>query len=252
MLSDTKLLKDKLYTQLRKLPGKFNYKSSTNFKTAVHRLLHYSVSTEGKYYENLFPNIDSTTSDFPYSWDDATSTSYEGIPYFGKFYSRQKKSTDKSHKGRICAHEITGSELVYNCYDCSVDPTCCMCSYCFNREDHKDHNVSVHNSSGSAICDCGDESSWRVHLNCKANSKVGEYDVLDLPEELRNNIDAVITTAVDFFFSVQVRNILTLPVSRPMFEGSHNAQEIAHHSDTIKNFPDDPDLQFVLIAWNDE
>ncbi|GMF01366.1 unnamed protein product [Ambrosiozyma monospora] len=37
-----------------------------------------------------------------------------------------------------------------------------------------------------------------------------------------------------------------------MFEGSHNAQEIAHHSDTIKNFPDDPDLQFVLIAWNDE
>ncbi|QPG75192.1 hypothetical protein FOA43_002542 [Brettanomyces nanus] len=169
----------------------------------------------------------------------------------------QKVNEDHSHKGRICSIEIPSGELVYNCNDCGVDPTCCMCGYCFNKEQHSDHNVVMHISQGSAICDCGDSASWKVPLKCPTDISHGDSDLSDLSDDFKNAIESTIRTALEYFLDVQALQTQTVPKIHDFFASSEDFTLFKVHSDRSylpesKYGPDKNADKYWLVVWNDE
>lgn len=80
----------------------------------------------------------------------------------------------KEEVNDVCGHVFKKGEPVYHCYTCGIDPTCVLCSKCFNATKHDGHKVSVMVSSGSGgCCDCGDEEAFKVQINCKYHSASG-------------------------------------------------------------------------------
>ncbi|VEU24246.1 DEKNAAC105338 [Brettanomyces naardenensis] len=243
-----------LSQRLASLPGKTNFAVPSPLfdpEAFVLRLLYFACCGEGRYFDHLFPGLNLPSDSFPKSYDDVYETAYA-------FYDQQKPSDNFSHKGRICAIEIPQGEPVYNCYDCGVDPTCCMCDHCFNKEEHSDHNVSMHISQGNAICDCGDPASWKVDLKCLANMKAeADEFVPELPEGFRLAIENAISSALDYFLDVQSLFVETVPSVHHFLKGVTNIKDIENLSKllqlpeekygALKKFE-----TFYLVVWNDE
>lgn len=217
------------------------------------RLLYFFAAEKGKYYDDIFPwTSDYIGGEFPQFIDDVWSSSY------CFFDDDDENSQGYSHKGRICAREIPPGEPVYNCYDCGVDPTCCMCAHCFNEREHSDHNVSRHISQGNAICDCGDASSWKKTLDCLANKGDQSSDSSELPQELKKSITNTIESALDFFLDVQSTNVQVLRST----SDNRTDQELVTADEEVDDltFLDGPKYgietdclcSWYLIAWNDE
>ncbi|KAG0681364.1 E3 ubiquitin-protein ligase ubr1 [Pichia californica] len=169
------------------------------------RSLHFALSDHGKYYDHFLPKEFVV---YPRNWDQVNDASYSK-----GFYLDQIKKKTKGHNGHICASSIPFGKMVYNCYDCGVDPTCCMCEDCFNKEEHSDHNVGAHKSSGDAICDCGDSSSWKINLKCKANEKEIQFKkkLKPLPIQFKKNISILIRVLFDFILDVNLKTLAPLP-----------------------------------------
>lgn len=63
----------------------------------------------------------------------------------------------------ICGKNFDEGDLVYQCATCGVDPTCVVCSDCFDRSAgaHEGHEVTCYRSGGNGgTCDCGDHEAW--------------------------------------------------------------------------------------------
>ena len=170
------------------------------------RSLYCALSVDGKYYDYFLP---LGMFSLPTGYDLVNDHRHAK-----NFFLDQENIKINSHLGHICAASIPIGKPVYNCFDCGVDPTCCLCEDCFNKEEHSDHNVSVHRSSGDAICDCGDVSSWKVDLRCKANAK---EEILrkslpsDLPADFKYNIKIIVRVLFDFILDVHSINYSALP-----------------------------------------
>ena len=175
------------------------------------RTLTFALSSEAEYY-NLFLEKDVERI-YPRTYDNVNEHSKKDK----LFYLQQKESKSHGHTGHICAASVPNGHFVYNCYDCGVDPTCCLCENCFNKEEHSDHNVSVHRSSGDAICDCGDESSWKVPLDCKANKveAIIKKSLPALPEPFKQNIRIIVRTLLDYLLDANLTNFHSLPALFP-------------------------------------
>lgn len=60
-----------------------------------------------------------------------------------------------------CGRLFASNEIVYRCATCGVDPTCVMCSRCFDAKAHDGHEVTFYSSSGrGGCCDGGDPEAW--------------------------------------------------------------------------------------------
>lgn len=216
--------------------------------------LFYSCSVDAKYYDLMFQSLSKMNRvDLATSWSEACSKT-------NAYWSHEEKSRDASHIGHICAKEITPGSPVFNCYDCGVDETCCMCEDCFDPEQHKDHNVSVHTSSGGAICDCGDEASWKYEMRCPANDKAKQSQPSEpLPEDLINSIVGTVTAVFDYFLDVQSTNIQT---TKKLHEALCLKPSQAAFEDLAKNLTMSEELygphintllkSYCVVVWNDE
>lgn len=229
------------------------------------RSLYCALSVDGKYYDYFLPlGMLSRPTGYDLVNDHRHAKN---------FFLDQENIKINSHLGHICAASIPIGKPVYNCFDCGVDPTCCLCEDCFNKEEHSDHNVSVHRSSGDAICDCGDVSSWKVDLRCKANAK---EEILrkslpsDLPADFKYNIKIIVRVLFDFILDVHSINYSALPnvhdsildtVSKleilPKFDDAYNHFKKPYLDSSSSLSADDivtGDLleYYYLIVWNDE
>ncbi|TID30394.1 hypothetical protein CANINC_001028 [Pichia inconspicua] len=266
----TKLAKD-LFNQFHMIPKMWAYEHKIEIITF--KSLSFALSNYGKYF-NFFLHDGGFHCSYPSTWDEVNDVSFNKY-----FYLDQENSTINSHHNHICAFAIPPGQNVYNCYDCGVDPTCCLCESCFNKDEHSDHNVSVHKSSGDAICDCGDSVSWKLNLNCLANEKdlILKSKLKPLPNDLKSNINILLRILFDFIIDVQLTNIYTLPLNFPndtiksniysTFQSLQNThpfdENIKTYNWPIQKFDGDykdydvlytgtMEDYYYLIVWNDE
>lgn len=261
-----------LITQIHRIPElmEFKYKH----ELILFRSLFFIMSDHGKYYEHFW-DMRGAFIAFPTTWDHVNELSYNKV-----FYADQKSCPNSGHLGHICAKSIPPGEMVYNCFDCGMDPTCCLCSDCFNEKDHIDHDVTAHISTGNALCDCGDETSWKVDLNCPANKEAllhkGKFP--DLPLELKKNIAILIRVLFDFILDVNVTNLYSLPDLE--FINNPSKTDFLNEISKLENLPYYPEVEnemfkgkftpwkgeceedeiyttdmldyYFLVVWNDE
>lgn len=202
------------------------------YEPLLFRSLYFALSDHDQFYDYIFPREKRLVL-YPRTWDEVNESTFNK-----SFYLDQVKNKSRGHTGHICASSIPPGKLVYNCYDCGVDATCCLCEDCFNKEEHSDHNVSVHKSSGDAICDCGDDSSWKVELKCRANELEQKLknSLPPLPEKLKSNISILIRVLFDFILDVQLANLAPLP-SLPLTDTSESKADFLTKVSQLENLP---------------
>lgn len=225
-----------------------------DIKRTVKRILYFAAANEGASFDVLFPHT-TESDDFPTSYQQALTSTTD-------FYSNNGRAYEQihSHNGRICAYQIPPGQPVYNCNDCGVDPTCCMCARCFNEREHSDHNVAMHISDGYAICDCGDDASWKHPLDCLANKAQKDKDYPPLSEEVKNAIHEAIQVALEYFLDFESLNTAALPISHgdtvqdiiawDVTADTHARMPMGKYGEDKEEEPDK--LKWWLIVWNDE
>lgn len=52
--------------------------------------------------------------------------------------------------------------MVFKCFSCATDPTCCLCAQCFQGSDcaAKGHAYKMFKAGSGGCCDCGDREAW--------------------------------------------------------------------------------------------
>lgn len=61
-----------------------------------------------------------------------------------------------------CGRLFSSNEIVYRCSTCGVDPTCVMCSRCYDDKAHPGHEVMFYSSSGRGGC-----TYCSTHATCR-------------------------------------------------------------------------------------
>ncbi|CDW76233.1 zinc finger family protein [Stylonychia lemnae] len=75
------------------------------------------------------------------------------------------KLLQKQQTKGMCAKPLFFGDIIWECFDCQIQPLCIQCEECFEKTDHTGHKVIMHkNLNGS--CDCGDANNWKPSGNC--------------------------------------------------------------------------------------
>lgn len=90
-----------------------------------------------------------------------------------------------SSAGGICGKVQTSADSGWKCLDCELDPTCIICTECFEKSNHKGHRIFF-KKSVAGMCDCGDPEAWRLEGNCSDHSGFSDQE-LKLPQEFKTN-----------------------------------------------------------------
>jgi hypothetical protein len=95
----------------------------------------------------------------------------------------------------ICAKSMEYGEVAWRCMDCEKDPTCIICSECFEKGDHTGHRVQLKRNVGGC-CDCGDPDAWDPEHFCsdhKGYEQSPEQILAKLPAAIKDSADKVFT-----------------------------------------------------------
>lgn len=127
-----------------------------------------------------------------------------------------------------------------------------LCSYCYNPDDHKGHQVivTISQRDSGGVCDCGDPEAWVKHFSCKYH-KLGTCDTPIHPE-LENSILAALEVAVDYV--IDVFSTSDIQVQRfDTVEQVLEQERISTLSESVYGVPDDAsEGKYVLTFWNDQ
>ena len=86
--------------------------------------------------------------------------------------------------------------VAWRCMDCEKDPTCIICSECFEKSDHTGHRVQLKRNVGGC-CDCGDPEAWDPEHFCSDHKgyQMSPNETLDkLPTKIKNEAEIVFQT----------------------------------------------------------
>ncbi|XP_055625385.1 E3 ubiquitin-protein ligase UBR1 [Toxorhynchites rutilus septentrionalis] len=82
----------------------------------------------------------------------------------------------------VCGRVFKIGEPTYSCRECSMDPTCVLCSSCFKKSTHRLHKYKMSTSGGGGCCDCGDREAWKRDPSCEDHSvtltEIPEHSVI--------------------------------------------------------------------------
>ena len=78
-------------------------------------------------------------------------------------------------------------DVAWRCLDCEKDPTCIICSECFEKGDHTGHRVQLKRDVGGC-CDCGDPEAWDENHFCSDHK--GQHDIN--PNEILEKMPTII------------------------------------------------------------
>jgi hypothetical protein len=98
----------------------------------------------------------------------------------------------------VCGRSLRPREVAFKCLSCAADPTCIMCSECFQRSPCRNHEYRmIHSAAG--MCDCGDPTAWKPEGFCSAHQGVSGDRVLEkVPIEEQAWISECLQAAIRF------------------------------------------------------
>ncbi|KAG5363964.1 E3 ubiquitin-protein ligase ubr11 [Yarrowia sp. E02] len=226
---------------LLECPRKFGNKYDNKVRSDLRRALFLAASDDGKYFNLFFP-------DRPEAKDDQDSESEDEEEYI-----MADNRDDPAHPGRPCVRRFSKGEPTYRCLTCGLDETCVLCSYCFNPEDHQDHQVTVSISptSNGGVCDCGDPEAWVKQFSCKYH-EIDNFTASDLPQDLYDALLETVETAMDYLIDVLSHSDVAI------YKFTEAEQVLANFvnsqlSPSVYGARDDhDDSRFTLSMWNDQ
>ena len=233
-----------LCTALKQQPAEFDYKFTKDAHRDLLQLLFRSLTGySDTYLRGLFSR---------------------GVPGNGELWSLKDSQGavegaeyTEAARGKACGHIFRINEATYSCRTCRMDPTCVLCSHCFEASDHEGHVYSVAtHQGGTGCCDCGDPEAWRLPVNCAIHAASASLEkgkaASGLPEDLVQSIRTTVSRAYDYVCDVFSCSPEQLRL--PKDERSIRADEVAsrltsplYGGDLIEESPD-----FAIIIWNDE
>lgn len=82
----------------------------------------------------------------------------------------------------VCGRVFKIGEPTYSCRECSMDPTCVLCSSCFKKSSHRLHKYKMSTSGGGGCCDCGDREAWKrdpfCEEHCVTITEIPEHSII--------------------------------------------------------------------------
>lgn len=136
---------------------------------------------------------------------------------------------------------------------CGLDNTCVLCSYCYNPDDHKGHQVivTISQRDSGGVCDCGDPEAWVQHFSCKYH-KLENFSGTPIAPDLEQAIISAVETAVDYV--IDVLSTSDIPMQRfDSVEQILENKRISRLSENVYGVPDDAtEDKYVLTIWNDQ
>lgn len=158
---------DELKQFLVGLPAALDYIVPLGVNHNVFRALYYCATNKGQCLSTILPSV---------PLPEIEKIQLQGLNFAfllsdeNKLFYRNSRrlASNASHyshpRGKVCARLFRSKEPVYRCEECGFDNTCVLCFHCFNKDDHKGHNVTMYILEGNSggVCDCGDpEASFR-------------------------------------------------------------------------------------------
>lgn len=128
-----------------------------------------------------------------------------------------------------------------------------LCQYCFNPEDHRDHQVTVSISQRDCggVCDCGDPEAWVKKFWCKYMESKPHEDG-QIPKELYDAIKSTVDVAVDY--TIDVLCTANTVVQRYVLPGqvTNNEQQsrLSHLRYGVSDI--EPNGKYTHCMWNDQ
>ncbi|CDK26190.1 unnamed protein product [Kuraishia capsulata CBS 1993] len=231
---------------LVELPVLSDYKVATGTRKLLAGLF-YAASCDGKYLPLLFP--ERKVEDFAgFSWENrAFSTPENDLKMLS---SDEDEHSEHSHPKRPCARRFRKGDPCYRCLTCGFDDTCALCSFCFEAQDHEDHQVLVRlcQKDNGGVCDCGDPEAWTTQMSCPL---ITEKDEEPLPEELYIALETTLAVALDHVLDVMAH-------STEVVMPSDSADKIRYYSRRSALNPaaylseDTPSEKYMLVLYNDQ
>ena len=83
----------------------------------------------------------------------------------------------------VCAKQMNYGDVAWRCLDCEKDPTCIICSECFEKGDHTGHRVQLKRDVGGC-CDCGDPEAWDEEHFCSDHKGLHDVDAHEILEKM--------------------------------------------------------------------
>jgi E3 ubiquitin-protein ligase UBR1 len=136
---------------------------------------------------------------------------------------------------------------------CGLDDTCVLCQYCYNPEDHVDHQVTVHISQRDCggVCDCGDPEAWVKQFSCKYHS-VENYDNNPIPDDFYTAIMRTVEVAIDYTIDVFSNSHCGIQKFSSPEKVVQNMRE-SRLSEEVYGVKDDAtNDKYILCLWNDQ
>ncbi|XP_050074197.1 E3 ubiquitin-protein ligase UBR1 [Anopheles maculipalpis] len=84
----------------------------------------------------------------------------------------------------VCGRVFKIGEPTYSCRECSMDPTCVLCSTCFKKSVHRTHKYKMATSCGGGCCDCGDVEAWKRFPVCDEHACISDDKAQDEQQQV--------------------------------------------------------------------
>ncbi|EAZ63950.2 ubiquitin-protein ligase E3 component N-recognin-1 (N-end-recognizing protein) [Scheffersomyces stipitis CBS 6054] len=257
---------DELKQFLVGLPAALDYIVPSGVNHNVFRALYYCATNKGQCLSTILPSVPLPEIEkiqlqglnFAFSLSDENKLFYR---------NSRRSASNASHyshpRGKVCARSFRSKEPVYRCEECGFDNTCVLCFHCFNKDDHKGHNVTMYISEGNSggVCDCGDPEAFVKELNCKCQMSQNNND--DNPMDLsamESSLRETITVCLDYILDVLNYSVHALPFIHDNInkEGSKLTSAMLSDYSSLpkKAYGNAEDINsndlWYLILWNDE
>lgn len=176
--------------------------------------------------------------------------------------SCQDTEYTEAARGRRCGHIFRQGEACYHCMTCTDDPTCVLCSRCFDASDHESHQFHISPSLGnSGCCDCGDLEAWSRPLNCAIHTLVGEEAEEEAPQDQPSPLPSTLIASIRTTIARALDFLCDIISCAPEQLRLEKTEDTIRQDETLSRlgigcYGDrdifDPCLEYCLLLWNDE
>ncbi|KAH3662188.1 hypothetical protein OGAPHI_005436 [Ogataea philodendri] len=152
-----------------------------------------------------------------------------------------------NHFDRPCGRKFQRGEACYRCLTCGFDETCALCSYCFQPQFHKDHQVhkGIIQRESNGCCDCGDPEAYgNVHCNYFTTQLMAQTPS---PPEFGNTINV----ALDYILDVMIHSYPCILPPKTRLDILHWS-ELSELDPQLYGVKDENSYKFALVLYNDQ
>lgn len=134
----------------------------------------------------------------------------------------------------VCGNIFKNGEPTYSCRECSMDPTCVLCSSCFKKSTHRTHKYKMSTSYGGGCCDCGDSEAWKKDFSCE------DHAAVEKPE-----VDGLITDEMKEICQIVFRAVLAYSVNMLQIDSDANFPDADSEINPVEDV-------YCTLLYNDE